>query len=58
MLSWQVVQGSAATVEDLLETPVLYITGRDSLQLTPQQKDTLRSYVEHREGLRHQECRR
>ena len=46
MLSWQVIQGSAATVEDLLETPVLYITGRDSLQLTPQQKDTLRSYVE------------
>lgn len=45
-LSWQVIQGSAATVEDLLETPVLYINGRDSLKLSRQQKDALRSYVD------------
>jgi hypothetical protein len=33
-------------VEDLLETPVLYITGRDQLRLTAAQKRTLREYVD------------
>ena len=45
-LTWQVIEGSAATVEDLLETPVLYICGRDSLKLSRQQKDNLRKYVD------------
>ncbi|MCP4193587.1 MAG: DUF4159 domain-containing protein [Planctomycetaceae bacterium] len=45
-LSWQIIEGSAATVEDLLETPILYLSGRDSLQFSRQQKETLRQYID------------
>ncbi|MFW6169716.1 MAG: DUF4159 domain-containing protein [Planctomycetota bacterium] len=45
-LTWQTVDLSVATVEDLLETPVLFFSGRESLRLTDQQQDRLRSYIE------------
>lgn len=45
-LTWQVIDGNAASVEDLLQTPVLYISGRDGLRLSQTQKDTLKAYVE------------
>ena len=35
----------AATVEDLLETPVLFISGRDALALTAEHKENLRLYI-------------
>jgi hypothetical protein len=45
-LTWQTIDIRAATVEDLLEAPVLFLSGRDSLDLTDPQMETLRKYVE------------
>lgn len=45
-LSWQTIKIDTASVQDLLQTPVLYITGRDSLDLTAEQKENLKKYVE------------
>ena len=45
-LSWQVVDGQAASLEDLLQSPVLYLSGRDGLSLTPELKEKLKQYVE------------
>ncbi|MCO6457397.1 MAG: DUF4159 domain-containing protein [Pirellulaceae bacterium] len=44
-LSWQTVDVQAATVEDLLETPVLLLSGQQLLNLTRQQRENLREYV-------------
>lgn len=44
-LTWQTVDARAAKVDDLLQSPVLFISGRDSLNLTSVQKDALREYV-------------
>jgi hypothetical protein len=44
-LTWQVLKPTA-TAADLLETPVLLITGQESLALTQDQKDNLRTYVQ------------
>ncbi len=45
-LSWQVIDGRAASLEDLLQTPVLFISGRDGLQLDKVMKEKLKQYVE------------
>lgn len=45
-LSWQTVDIQAATVPDLLESPVLFLSGRDALQLTDEQKLSLKQYVQ------------
>jgi hypothetical protein len=44
-LTWQILRPTA-TAADLLETPVLLITGREAITLTPDQKDNLRTYVQ------------
>ena len=44
-LSWQTIAANAATLEDLLETPVLFISGREALDLTAEQKQNLKDYV-------------
>ena len=44
-LTWQTIDGKRASVDDLLQTPVLYISGRDNLALTESQKNGLRSYL-------------
>ena len=44
-LSWQTIDVRAATVEDLLGTPVLFLSGSDGLALTPDQERNLREYV-------------
>jgi len=44
-LTWQTIDARAAKVEDLLETPVLMISGREALELTPDQKQNLKQYV-------------
>ncbi len=44
-LTWQTVDLEAASVEDLLESPVLFLSGRKSLRLTRDQEDRLREYV-------------
>jgi hypothetical protein len=46
-LSWQSIDGRVASVNDLREVPVLFISGRDQLRLSPRQKDALRSYVQY-----------
>ena len=45
-LNWQTIDNTNATVYDLAETPVLYISGRDQLDLTTDQKKALKEYVE------------
>ncbi len=45
-LTWQVIDGDATTLEDLLQTPVLYLSGRDGLTLQPEQKRLLQQYVQ------------
>jgi hypothetical protein len=45
-LNWQTIEGRYATADDLLEAPVLFISGRDALKLGPRQKEALRQYVD------------
>jgi len=45
-LTWQVIDVRLATVDDLLQTPVLFINGRQAAQFTPEQIQTLRDYVD------------
>jgi hypothetical protein len=45
-LSWQTIDLRAATVEDLAESPVLFMSGRDGLQLSDDQVENLRQYVQ------------
>ncbi|MCU0959008.1 MAG: DUF4159 domain-containing protein [Pirellulaceae bacterium] len=45
-LTWQTIDLEAASVEDLLEAPVLFLSGRQSLNLTRDQREQLRLYVE------------
>lgn len=44
-LSWQTIDVKYATVPDLLESPVLFLSGSKSLNLTPDQKLNLRDYL-------------
>ena len=37
-LTWQTIELQAATVEDLLQSPVLFLSGRQALNLTQEQK--------------------
>ncbi len=45
-LTWQVIDHRRATTEDLLQSPVLFLSGRDGLRMSASQKETLRQYVE------------
>ncbi|MCE9553970.1 MAG: DUF4159 domain-containing protein [Planctomycetes bacterium] len=46
-LTWQVIDGGTATVDDYAQTPVLFISGSDALRITDAaQKQRLRTYVE------------
>ena len=45
-LAHQVVDVGPATVEDLLQTPVLYISGHEAPQFTAEEKKKLRMYVD------------
>lgn len=45
-LNWQTIEGKYATTNDLLEAPVLFISGRDSLRMGRKQKEALRQYIE------------
>ena len=45
-LNWQTIDGNNASVLDLAETPVLFISGRDQLDLTTAQKTALKEYIE------------
>ena len=45
-LNWQEVKAKDATVDNLLETPVLFMSGKDALELNQAQRDTLKKYLE------------
>ena len=45
-LTYQVIDPQVATVEDLLETPVLFINGRDAPQFSDAEIERLRMYVD------------
>ena len=45
-LTYQVIDPGKATVEDLLETPVLFISGRDAPRFSAEEKLHLRQYVD------------
>ncbi|MCA9267186.1 MAG: DUF4159 domain-containing protein [Planctomycetales bacterium] len=44
-LTWQIIESRAAGAEDLLQSPVLFISGRDQLRLSAKEKENLRAYV-------------
>jgi hypothetical protein len=44
-LTWQTIDIRAATLEDLLEAPVLFLSGREGFRFTREQKENLRSYI-------------
>ncbi len=45
-LNWQEVKGSTATVDDLLEAPVIFMSGNRGFSLNDFQKDALKKYLE------------
>lgn len=45
-LTWQVIDPKAATVDDLLQSPVLFMNGRFAPEFTDEQKKRLRDYVD------------
>jgi hypothetical protein len=45
-LTWQTVASQAASAEDLLQSPVLFISGRDDLKLSDREIQNLRAYVD------------
>lgn len=45
-MTWQVIDPAAATVEDLLQAPVLFLSGREAPQFTAEQKARLRDYID------------
>lgn len=44
-LTWQTIDGRGANLVDLQQTPVLFVSGRNALELTPPQKEILKQYV-------------
>ena len=45
-LNWQAVRAKGATTNDLFESPVLFMSGRDAIGLTAEEKTTLKEYIE------------
>ena len=45
-LSWHVVDTPSASLDDLLQAPVLWLSGRDALQLGPDAGPRLRKYID------------
>ncbi|MFK7768938.1 MAG: DUF4159 domain-containing protein [Mariniblastus sp.] len=45
-LNWQTVRAEGSTTDDLLEAPVLFMSGKDAIGLTKEQKANLKEYIE------------
>jgi hypothetical protein len=45
-LNWQTIDGRRATLDDLHEAPMLFISGRDQLELNDEQKQNLKAYID------------
>ncbi len=56
-MTWQTINPKAASVEDLLGSPVLYISGREGLEFTATEKKKLKQYVENGGFLFIESCR-
>lgn len=44
-LTWQTIDVRVAALEDLLQSPVLFISGRDAFELSADHKENLKQYV-------------
>ena len=44
-LTWQTIDSDGIKAEDLLKVPVLFLSGKDSLKLSKDQKNVLKTYV-------------
>ena len=56
-LNWQTVRAENSTTDDLLEAPVLFMSGKDAVGLTDEQKTTLKEYIENGGFLFAEACR-
>ena len=45
-LNWQEVKGATATADDLLESPVIFMSGNRGFSMSDFQKDSLKKYLE------------
>ena len=45
-LNWQAVRAKGATTNDLFESPVLFMSGREAIGLNAEEKKTLKEYIE------------
>ena len=45
-LNWQTVRTASASTDDLLEAPVLFLSGRDALEISAKEKTALKEYLE------------
>jgi hypothetical protein len=45
-LNWQEIKGPTATADDLLETPVIFMSGNGGFVMSDFQKDNLKKYIE------------
>jgi len=45
-LAWQIVDPRTASVDDLLQSPILYMNGRDAFTLPPEAVKRLKGYIE------------
>lgn len=45
-LNWQTVRSKEASVDDLLESPVLFLSGTNAMTLNVQQKESLKQYID------------
>ena len=46
LLTWQVVDPSAATVEDMLQAPIAFLSGHEAPDLGPEGEETLKAFLE------------
>ncbi|MHC5544189.1 DUF4159 domain-containing protein, partial [Singulisphaera rosea] len=46
LLTWQVIDPDVATVEEMLQSPIVYFNGHEAPEFTPQGVKNLRDYVE------------
>ncbi|GIW75348.1 MAG: hypothetical protein KatS3mg104_0411 [Phycisphaerae bacterium] len=46
MLNWQIINLNVASMRDLYDSPILYITGNQTLSFTDKEKAMLKQYVE------------
>ena len=56
-LNWQTVKAAGSTVDDLLEAPVLFISGRDEVPISDDEKANLKKYLENGGFLFAEACR-